>query len=297
MSRNQLFKRKAIVRIGPAIVINRDSFKFTFEVPFDDDTEPNEIKVEIYNLSRETIAAIRKNDKLTIEAGYVSDDTGIICSGRVTKFTTSTSGLDKITTVYAIDSQDLDEKTIASKTYASGTKASYILKDLAGKLGIPIAIIDIEQDVTYPQGWTVDGKITDEMQKVAVHCGVSVYVNKGYLYVRSLDDGDDAYFELSVETGLLDSPEEFYEEEEITEEDQKYVTTKKGKRKLKKVKDKTVVEVHGYKCKCLLQHRITTASIIDLKSKEANGKYRVRNGTHKFDTDFVTEFECVDSQG
>lgn len=292
---NQLFKRKAIVRIGPAISIDREDFKFTFEVPFDDDTEPNEIKVEIYNLSKETIAAIQKNDTLTIEAGYVSDDTGIICSGKVTTFTTSTSGLDKITTIYALDSQDLDEKTIASKSYASGTKASYILKDLANQLGIPIAVISIQNDVSYPEGWTVDGKITDEMQKIAVHCGVSVYINKGYLYVRSLDDGDDAYFELSVDTGLLDSPEEFYEEEEVTEEDQKYVATKTGKRKLKKVKDKTVIEVHGYKCKCLLQHRITTASIIDLKSKEANGKFRIRSGSHRFDNDFITEFECVDS--
>lgn len=293
MSNKLLFKRSVVVKIGPAIVIDRENFKLTFEVPFDDDTEPNEIKVEVYNLSDTTIANIKKNNVLTIEAGYVSDDTGIICTARVSKVETKISGRDRITTIYALDSNSLDDKQITKKTYAKGTRASYILKDLASQLGVTIGPIKLEDDVIYSSGWTVEGKIVDSMQTVALHCGVSVYINKGTLYIRSLDDGDDAYFVLKSDTGMIGSPEEFHEENEVSEEDQKYIS-KKARRNIVADSGKMLIQVDGYKCKCLLQHRITTASVIDIKSKYVNGKFRVRKGTHRYTgTEFVTEFECV----
>ena len=66
---------------------------------------------------------------------------------------------------------------------------------------------------------------------------------------------------------MIGSPEPY--EEEITAEDFKET-------------------IKGYNITMLLQHRITTASIINLSSKIAKGKFRVRSGTHSFSPDECT---------
>ena len=60
---------------------------------------------------------------------------------------------------------------------------------------------------------------------------------------------------------MIGSPSPF--EEEITAEDYTDV-------------------VNGYEVEMLLQHRISTAAGVTLKSKNANGTYRVQSGTHRF---------------
>lgn len=293
MSEQRLFNRFVEVKISNYFCVNSEQLKIKFNVPFDDNTEPNESTIDIYNLTNKTISAIKKNDICTITAGY-QGDTGVILKGRVSLVQTKQEGVDKITTIYVLDSEDLTEKTIESKSYAAGTKASNILKDLAQKLKMPITAMKLPTDVKYSKGWTCEGAIVEEMSKIAQHCGAAVYINKGNLYIRPLTDGDNANFELSVETGLLGLPSEFTDEIEVSEEDLQYMATQKGQSKIKTVGDKKVIEEHGYNVSSLLQHRITTASLITLKSKYANGSFRVRSGVHRYDDTFVTEMVIVD---
>ena len=293
MSEHKLFDRFAEVKIGDYFCVNNDQLKIKFDVPFDDDTEPNESTIEIYNLSNNTISKIKKNDICTITAGY-KGDTGVILSGRVSFVQTKQEGVDKCTTIYVLDSEDLTTKTIESKKYSAGISASNILKDLAKKIGLQITVLKLPTDVKYSKGWTCEGEILGEMEKVANHCGASAYINKGKLYIRPLTEGDDINFILSPETGLLGSPSEFYEEKELSKEDAQYTATQKGPSKVKQVNDKKVIEEHGFNITSLLQHRITTASLITLNSKYGKGSFRVRSGAHKFDDTFITEMVIVD---
>ena len=104
-------------------------------------------------------------------------------------------------------------------------------------------------------------------------CSSSAYVCKGRIFVRTLKDGDKTGVELSAETGLVGSPEYF--EEEVK-------------------KDKKVYYVKGYKLKCLLNNKITTGSIVKVKSKFCNGSFRVRSGKHISNgADFYTELEVI----
>ncbi|MFB8733912.1 hypothetical protein ACEQPO_08140 [Bacillus sp. SL00103] len=86
-----------------------------------------------------------------------------------------------------------------------------------------------------------------KLEEVVHDCGASLYYRRGRLVIRSITEGDDERFELKESTGLLDSPEAFEDE------------------KLK-----------GYWLNAYCKDRITTASIIIIKSKTANGKYRVK---------------------
>ena len=159
---------------------------------------------------------------------------------------------------------DISNKTISEITYAAGTKASYILKYLLNKTGLPIAVFSMRRDWTYEDEEKVDGDLMENIKNYSEVCGVSTYINKGKIYSRYIKEGDNIYFELSEDTGLIGSPEEF--EEEKTAEDYKEV-------------------INGYECECLLQHRFAAGGIVKLTSLEANGTYRICSGEHIFNAD------------
>lgn len=110
------------------------------------------------------------------------------------------------------------------------------------------------------------------IRKYAQICGVSAYVCKSKIYVCPLSYGENTNFVLSADTGLLSVSE--FEEEQTAEE---YTDI-----------------IKGYEIEMLLQHRIQTASIINLQSKNAKGTYRVREGSHSYDGEnFVTKVKAI----
>ena len=245
-----------------------NSLDLEFEVPFDDDTEADEATITVYNLSKDTIGRLKVNDEITITAGY-KDDTGVIFAGVISTVKTKWNGQDKVTTITAIDDTEQREKKTVSYSFKAGIKAKYILRLLVHELGLPIAVFEITKDFTYTGGAVVSGELMDAIRQYAEVCGAKAYINKRKIYVQDASKGEDLKFTVNTDTGLLGSPEEFSEEEE-------------GK------------TVKGVKFKMLLEHRVTTASIINLKSRDFTGKYRVREGTHACnETDFYTEVTAI----
>lgn len=274
-----LFGHTAIIECN-GVKINSADLDVEFKVPFDDDTEANEAEIKVYNLSKTTVSAFAFDKKITLTAGYGSD-TGVIFSGFVSKVSTRYGGVDKITTINAIDSMELKERKIESISYSKGVKASYILKDLINKINLPLAVFEIRKEHIYKDAVTVDGELMSNIKKYAEVCGVSAYILKSKIYVRHIKNGDNISFTVCDDTGLINSPEEFTEEEK-SEEDE----ADNGKNEKK--------TITGYKFKMLLQHRLTTAAVIKLKSRDINGTYRVRKGCHSFNgTDFITEAEVI----
>ena len=252
------------------VTMSSKELDIEFSVPFDDNMEANEATITIYNLSNDTINKFTHHTTCTIEAGY-KDDTGVIFKGFVDRVTTTREGADKITTIKCFD--DIAEHTIESVSYASGQTASYILKDLISKTGIPLAVFKARRDHTYDNSQTVDGDLMENIRKYAEVCGISVYVNKGEIYARYIKDGDNISFTVNEGTGMIGSPSPFEEEQQAED----FVET-----------------VKGYRVEMLLQHRITTAAIITLSSEFAKGNYRVRSGTHTFnESGAVTEVEVI----
>lgn len=246
------------------VTINSEELDLEFTVPFDDDLEPNEAEVTVYNLSPNTVNQIKYRSGISIEAGY-KDDTGVVFSGYVDKVTTKLDGADRVTTIKCLDS--VSKNTLQERTYKAGTKASYILRDLLKKTGTPIAVFSVRRDWTYKDEQKVDGDLMENIKKFSQVCGVSTYINKGRIYCRYIKEGDNLRFTVSEETGLIGSPEPF--EEEVSAEDYKET-------------------IKGYEAEMLFQHRITAGAIVTLKSVFANGTYRVCKGEHRFNPD-----ECI----
>ena len=266
-----LYHHTVTIKIGD-ITIDNEELDCEFDIPFDDDTEADEAEIIVYNISDTTIQNIKRDAQISVAAGY-GDDTGIIFSGIISKVRSYYSGNDRVTEIYAIDQAVLKERELKSKSYAKGTKASKILQDLISQVGIPVAVFAPKRDHTYKDKSTVDGGLMENIRKYAKVCGVSAYICKGQIYVRHILDGDGLDFTLSSDTGLL-SLSEF--EEEQTAEDFKDT-------------------VKGYEMTMLLQHRITTASLIHVQSRNVTGVYRVREGSHTYDgTDFLTKVKAIE---
>lgn len=267
-----LYGHTVAIQIGD-VAINSEELDCEFEVPFDDDTEADEAEMVIYNLSDATIQNIRRDSPVTITAGY-GNDTGIIFSGIISKVRSYYSGEDRVTEIQAIDRAELKERKLKDDTsYAGGTPASQILKDLVGQTGLPVAVFAPKRDYVYKDKATVNGGLMENIRKYAQVCGVSAYICKGQVYVRSVLDGDGLDFALSADTGLLELSEF---EEELTVED-------------------SVDTVHGYEVTMLLQHRVTTASLLKISSRNVSGTYRVREGNHTYDgTDFLTKVKAIE---
>ncbi|WP_100523409.1 phage protein [Mycobacteroides abscessus] len=254
--------------IAGTVKVDSNNLTVHFEVPFDDDTDPNESKIHIYNLTESTVNRIKRGLSATLNAGYVNDR-GVVLSGFISKVFTTRDGVDKKTTIYVLDSSPIDEKKTIKKSYKANIKASQILKDLAAALKLHITDMKLPSDKSYAKGYSVNGEILTAMRKIAKDCGAIVYINKSKLYIRSLKAGDDSRFILKAETGLIGTPEPFEDERDG-------------------------VKYAGYKVKCLLQYRLTTASIVHLQSKYVKGQFRVRSGVHKWNgNDFITEMEVI----
>ena len=266
-----MFGRECIVKTW-LVTLNGNDLDIEFDTKFDDDTEANEAEIRVYNLSAETIKLLHYNDNITIEAGY-KGDTGLIFDGYISSVKTKWEGVDKITTIKALDNKSLKERDIAEKTYKAGTTASYILKDLINMLSLPLAVFKVRRDHTYKEEEKVSGGIMSNIKKYAEICGISVYINQRKIYARHLSEGDNINFIVNSDTGLIGSPEEF--EEEIAIEDGSEI-------------------IKGYKFKMLLQHQLTTAAIIKLQSRDVQGTFRVRAGQHTYnDSEAVTEAEVI----
>lgn len=283
-----LFGRYYRVSTKSGIKINGSDLEVRFEVPFDDDTKPNQSKIQIYNLTQTTISKFKRNDVITVEAGYLGDF-GVIFEGKISRVGTSKENVDKITTIYAIEGIDYSKIKVSPKnadpaavytkgnkkgqpkkqvmkiTFKAGTKSSTIIKRLCSVLGIKLGTFSLPREKTYPKGYTVTGNILNNLEDVVKATGAAMYWRRGKLIIRSIKAGDDERFILSSDTGLISNPEPFEED-----------------------------GIKGFKVKCLLQHKITVASIITIKSATANGKFRVKKGFHIADgTDFLTECEVV----
>lgn len=266
-----MFGRKTIIKSG-GVTINSDELDIDANVPFDDDTEANEAEIIIYNLAKTTIQALKWGNTISVEAGY-KGDTGVIFEGKIAKVTTKTENVDKVTTIKAIAYIGGSAEVLKDKSYKKGTKASYILRDLLNYIDLPVAVFKVKRDWTYKNAVNVDGEIFSEVRKYAEVCGISVYVNNGKIYARDIKEGDNINFTVSADTGLIGTPEEF--EEEITAEDYTDV-------------------IKGYKLKMILQHRMTTAAIINLNTETVKGQFRVRSGQHTInESESITEIEVI----
>lgn len=260
----EFWNRKLRLKAGD-MEFNGDDFDIEFGVPFSNSATPDVAEITVYNLSQSSVASIKNKAYTHLNVGY-GDDVGSILVGNIEGVATHSNGVDRVTRITVSDGATEWRSKKVDKTYNKGTGAGYIMRDLAGSLGLEIGEISPAKDMTYKNGKTYSDTIGSALVELAEDTKSKMFVNKGKLYIRKQAKGTTIGFVLSSETGMIDSPEVSTQEVD-------------GKK------------VNKYNVKCLLNHRISTDSIIDIKSKHINGRFRVESGEH---SDFITSLELVE---
>jgi len=269
MSKN--WKRKIQV-IFDTRAITLDDFDIAFMYSFNVDEEPNEIEVEIKNLSRTTINSyIGKDKQLIVNAGY-EGDVGNIAKGYIIDTDTGWNNVDKDTHILGFDaSEDYLNKKVM-KTYKAGTMALSIVRDICSMSGLAIGEVVLKKNVQYTRGLSVTGRIRDILKEIIVNdCETNLQIKNGTIIIRDIGQGVESGFILSSNTGLIGSPEP------ITDVDDTIPIEKRP----------------DYSVRCLLNYKIGPMSKIKIKSKVLEANAIVISGKHLGSKDgaFETQME------
>lgn len=273
---SELYLRKVEVIAGSR-KFNNDDFTIYFDIPFDDGPDANIAEIEVYNIMDETIAEIKKGSKVFVNAGY-KGNIGAILIGEARRIETDWQRPEKITTVVVLDANDDWMGMDIKKTYKEGITAKQILNDLLPKTGLKVAALKLPVNKIYTGAKTIDDKIGKAVVEIAKDCGAKIHVNKGKIFIREKSEGDKTGFLLDAAHGLIGSPTPIEKEEKLP--------TKNDDIKGKKVTRK------GWKVTALLNHNFATDAVIKVKSKTANGFFRIEKGNHISNgSSYYTEME------
>ena len=119
----------------PTVVLKNSDFDMEFDIPFDDDMVANEAEFVVYNLNNDTVNRFKVGNSICMTAGYGKDH-GIIFQGFISKVQTKKQGVDKVTTIYALDDVKYTPQMMDETTYSEGTNASTIQKSQAQSLPV-----------------------------------------------------------------------------------------------------------------------------------------------------------------
>lgn len=257
------FGRKVEVIVANKI-FTFPEFYLEFTAKFDADNIPDEVTCDLYNLNDDSMASIQRGQSITINAGYGSD-IGSVCEGVVTDVTSSKSELDRVLHIKALNitSQYLSMKV--NKSYAKGTFATFIMKDLAAQLGLKFDILSVKKNVIYTRGYYANGTFQDVIADLVEDCNSLFIVTGPSLTIIPGWSGHTYGFQMDVENGLID----------VEPLDRSDTPAK-------------------YKLTCLFTHGIEPYTFLDLKSELVSGRMLVAEGQHSLNgSDFTTECEII----
>lgn len=249
----KLWNRKVDISVG-GVTVPRE-LTVNFSVNFSEDPNVDNGEVSIYNLSKSKVNQISKDSTISISAGY-DGDYGNIFFGQVLDVGTTWDGVDKVTKIMLGDVTTDYRRLEYSKSFAPGTTNDEILLQLISRAGLGIGEFDTVKNPVYPNGLLLQGNIQNLIKRCVSVSESRFYINKTRVYIKPYNEGRVTGFLLDKDSGLIDSPEAT--EKEIDGEVYK-----------------------GFNVRCLLNHQINVDNIVEIKSKTANGMFRVSSGTHE----------------
>lgn len=270
--------RAATLQIGPKLY-DLSKLYFTFDIPFVDSEELNTGTITAHNLSKATRSEIKKGMVVIINAGYVGD-LGCIFVGKVSRCVSKQQGTEWITTITAATALDEWLTSEVNKTYAAGSKASSILKDLLNIFGVEIGTFELVVDKDYPRGKVCKGKVKDVVREIAtLDCKSRFLIRNGTVIINDPTKGQNMGYLLSSATGLLKATDEMEDTEPVTNQ-----TT---------IDDGGEAEEQTYTRRCLLNYHLAAADVVTIQERILNGAFLVKAGRHTGNPtgDWVTEIE------
>lgn len=269
--------------------------RVTFDIEKNAKEEPNEIKIRVWNLKKETRDALVEPDNLAVlYAGYAEEDGPLLIGyGTVLQGWTYFDGPDVITELDVLDGYAEIRDTVVTLGYGPGVKARAVVAEIAKQMGLRLVMADDVPDRTWQNGFSYYGAARVALHKIVQGTGLEWSIQNGELQIiPRLGTTKRQGFVLSAQSGLIGHPER----------------TRKGAREKAKVKDKRTgdnrnivsarQQLDGWRVTSLLLPTLNPGDLVKLESRTVDDWFRAESIHHTGDWggsgDWHTELELVD---
>jgi len=233
-----------------------------------DNKDPNQGKIQIYNLNPDSRGFIKQEDNHVFLYAGRGDSAPLIFSGKITDTMIVAGSPDIITEIESKDGDDLFRVQKASLTLGGPIKKKDVLDVLAKQLGIVKNIVTgdgLDLDGEYIYGATFFSSGKDALNEVVKAMGGNWSIQNGSMIVTAVGKptGQIAVV-INSTSGMVGSP----------------LATK-----------------DGMKCRALLNHSITPRRLLSLQSMNLSGTFIVKKstfiGSNGYANDFYTDVEAI----
>ena len=171
---------------------------------------PNYSKIVITNLALSTIGQIQPGDRVTVEAGYVNGNFGLIFAGDVVQpYIERDSAVNTNLTLVCQDADVFLNSAFTAMTLDKGSSAQDVINACAQGDGISQGTITdkLSEQTPYIRGKVLFGKSADYLRRAAYAVEGQFYVEDGEINIISADEyrAGEAV-ELMPDTGLIGDP-------------------------------------------------------------------------------------------
>jgi hypothetical protein len=165
----------------------------SYETPASGATKPQTASFKLYNISKETINFIEKNNVVILKAGYETDgDLPLAFSGTVGKVSTVRAGADLVTTIIAKDGGNPINSIRWVASFPEGITYNFVLLQMIKKFkdnGVPLGFFK-ENDRTIQslqEPTAYSGKLSKNLSELCASLDYVWFISKGALYVQPKD--------------------------------------------------------------------------------------------------------------
>ena len=256
------------------------SIEIHFSVPFSVEAERQVTEITLYNINPGDYNAIRQGSRVDLHAGYAGD-VGLLMSGTVfRKIAPTLSGADTAYVLRVLEGPDYTRLPKVNITFAAGTRASTIVREVARRAKMSLNFVSINNDKTYADGYTAEGHPLEVLSSIADDTKTSLFYLRGKLTFAFIFKGRVAEsFLLTPSTGLVGSPTSQSRDEDWKDGD-----------------DDDGYGRWSFSCTSILNYHLTSFSRVELKSKYLTHGMYVTTGEHSFDgKEPRTTFEGIEN--
>ena len=238
--------------IGHTNSATETALHISFSIEKSDSSNPNDAKVQVWNLSDENLKILEMKDCIVeLRAGY-EDSMALILVGNVTSVITTIENADRMTEITVVDGNIALRDVAVSISMNGMVNCRTLYNMLAKEMGMPITYAS---DLTFknmPNGFSYVGKARLALHKVATFCRHKWSIQNQVIQITNPGRAIQSKgFLLANETGLIGIP--------------------------RRVKiDIGGVEQFGYEVEFFLNGAIGINETVVLRSSTANGYFRVQ---------------------
>lgn len=230
----------------------------SFSVEKSDTETANTAKIQVWNLSDANLKILDTKDCIVeLKAGY-DNQNSLILVGNIISVVTTADNADRLTEIEVVDGRVALRDTVLTLSLNGNVSCQEVYQSIAKQMGLPIVFAKELSYRTLSNGFRFVGKARSALQKVARCCGHTWSIQNQVLQITKKDRPISTRgYLLSQTTGLLGIPKRITIGSNADHQESKT----------------------GWEVEYLFNGAIGINDVVQLKSKIANGYFRVHKVT------------------